>query len=154
MKTKWEDYYFLSLEAKGLWIFFCLIAFVAFCFLAGLRPPSWLRISLPCWTIRKIPRSSLTNITTLRNMPPVFYLFPNQIGCRSLDSPPIQLHSAGELAQAVTNNLRLTLIVLISLSIPHLRVSHYCSSLFGEPEIHLGKGSILGGPFPLDFQTQ
>lgn len=83
------------------------------------------KTSLYCWGIRKTPRSPLTSIIAVGNVTFLCILSHTQAGCGVLYCPPLKIHSAREPAQAVTNNSRLALIVLITLSFPHLRIKAF-----------------------------
>lgn len=121
MKSKQENYCFLSLKAKSLLV--CL------CFFSRAETSQVAKTSLYCSGIRKTPTSPLTSSIALGNVTFICILFHTQAGCGVLYCPPLKFHSARELAQAVTNNSRLALIVLITLSIPHLRIKAFRGNL-------------------------
>lgn len=58
------------------------------------------------------------------------------------------------VSQAAGNTPTCTLMVLITLSVPHLRVSHYCSSLFKPAQNSPWQGFYPCWTLPLAFQTK
>lgn len=97
-----------------------VFCFALLCFLAGLRVAQ----TFPnCWGIRKIRGSPPDKHDCSWERAIRLYRWCYQAGRRIHHSQAFPLHSAEEVGRAVTNNPRLPLIVLITLSIAHVSVS-------------------------------
>lgn len=118
------------------------------CFLAGLRPPEW-----SAGVSEKTPWVTPDEHNCSWERDTCLYRRCHQAGRGMLRSRALRPHGAEDPAQAVTDNPRPALIVLITVSIPVSESAVIAQACLSQLEIHLGKDSILAGHFPPGFSN-